>query len=104
MLRKYNKQYIAIMGIILAFCMIALPWFIQPEMRELKYNIRLVGFSVLGVFYILFVYYNRTQWKRFVLRTFVAAILYFVVMWLSKPMMDAPYKYQPAHNTPVETP
>jgi len=104
MYKHYKKRYIGIITIILSYGLIILTWLLPPDVRELKRTIQISGIAVLGILYCLFFYYNRQQWKILLLQAIGIIALIFVIMKISKPMMEEPYKYKPEHSTQNKNP
>lgn len=93
-----NKSHMRIIGWILMVVVIATTW-IPPEMREVKRVIFWIIMGIALVLYILFLYYNPAERKKSLWWALFMVLLYLVIMKLSQPMMEAPFKYKPpTHN------
>lgn len=103
MTRYFNKRYLGLIAMYLSYGSVLASFFIPRDMKDLKNWVLNIGGVLALSFFGLFFYYNRNQWKRFLFWVILMAILYLVVMKLSQPMMEAPFKYKPTTHNNADT-
>lgn len=98
MVRDFNKRYLGFIAMFLCYGSAVISFFIPKEMRDVNNIVMNVCLIVAAVLFGLFFYYNRAKWKRFLFWIILMVSLYLIIMWVSKPMMEAPFQYQPVNS------
>lgn len=98
-----NKRYLGFIAMFLCYGSVIISFFIPKEMKDINDCIMNVSLFIAAIFFGLFFYYNRGKWKRFLFWILLMSGLYLLIMWVSKPMMEAPFEYQPVKQNQIDT-